>query len=147
MVEIIDKRISKKMIQVGDLNITPSSSPVKYLRYNKITKETVKGAIPHPDWILAEVQQEPIDQNSMLAELKTRHPDNMMPILVWKPATPIVYQILAIGKNVADVKVGDYVSITFEAADQFAGSDILACHKDDISFVFGEGLLNPDYKP
>ena len=147
MVEIIDKRNPKKFIQVEKLNITPAKSPIRYLRYNKITKDTVAGVRPHPDWVVCEVKQEPLEKDAMMAELQARHPDNSMPLLHWKPATPIVFEVLAVGSNLDHVKPGEFVSITFEAQDQFAGSDILACHKDDISFVFGEGLLNPDYKP
>lgn len=121
---------------------------IKNLYQQSIDLATMVGAVPNHDMVICYVV--PDDKRP---QYRTPAPEvPRLPGQAKRPAItaagssatvePCVFAVIAVGRDVDIVKVNDFCSITFMAGDKFAGSSILAVHKDDITFVYGEGLFD-----
>jgi hypothetical protein len=118
------------------IDINEHYSKYKDLYHEPITAEIMEGAKPAPGWLILEaVLPSPENLSSINAKsgiiltnsVKTRR-------------EPIVFKVLATGTGV-NYMVDDLVCVSFRAGDRFGDSMIVLCQQEDITLVWGQGIL------
>lgn len=99
-----------------------------------VTADVVAGATPAPDWMILRVIPKPAE-HKMAGGL-------VMTNAATKTATPLVFEVLSVGRNVADYAPGDLVLCSFLAQDKLS-AEICLCNQEDIILKYGAGLLLP----
>lgn len=102
-----------------------------------LTPAMVKGAIPHPDWIICELIGPP-------EEMASKGGIVLSPSEVSKKTPPLIYKVLSAGTNAAQtlsLQPDDFISIQFLAGDKFLNSTVVAIHRDDVLWVYNKESL------
>jgi co-chaperonin GroES (HSP10) len=95
-----------------------------------VTTDTMRGAVPAPNWLILEAIPKPDEHQSTGGIIMTN--------AATKASTPLVFRVIAVGEGVGYTR-DDLVLVSFLAGDKLS-SEIVVCHQDDIILKWGEGI-------